>query len=99
MRFAPVSANPDAPSLTALILAANLDGIAPNPFAGTIVPSGPSRISLYEIQRGSPEGSAYRDYHERYAAGTDRERIAGEFRVQQVDEGLAAGTPLNADES
>lgn len=66
MSFAPVAKSGETPSLTVWMQEANVDGIALNDFRGEIIESGPSRISLYEIQRGSPEGIAYSDYHERY---------------------------------
>ena len=74
--FAPVERSAFVPSGFAWTLDANVDGIAMNDFEGVIVKSGPSRISLYEVHRDSPEGIAYRDYHERYPAGTDWDRIA-----------------------
>jgi hypothetical protein len=81
------------------MLAANVDGIAPNRFAGTVVPSGLTRISLYEIQRGSPEGIAYRDYHERYPADTDWDRLAREFRDRHPVGGLASQPATKGDAS
>jgi hypothetical protein len=70
---------------------ANVDGIAANDFRGRIVESGPSRISLYEIQRDSPEGIAYSDYHERFPVDTDWEAVAREFHQGQSNRGLASG--------
>jgi len=89
MVFAPVVAGTWTPSLNALMVSADVDGIAPNAFQGQIIESGPTRISLYEIVRDSPEGIAYRDYHERHPAGTDWDRVAREFRAGQ-DRDLAA---------
>ena len=71
IEFAPVVGSDFTPSLNRLVVEANVDGIADNAFEGEIVKSGPSRISLYEIHRDSPEGIAYSDYHERYAADHD----------------------------
>lgn len=56
---------------------ANIDGSQPFHFVGSIVPSGASRISLYEVYRGSPEGTAYRDYFERFPLGGEGPAIAG----------------------
>ena len=76
MQFADVTPSGRVSSLERVMLAANVDSIAPNRFEGEIVTSGPTRISLYEVQRDSPEGIAYRDYHERYPIGTDWQAIA-----------------------
>lgn len=97
MSFAPVVPRDFVPSLTRWMLTANVDGIAPNRFEGTIFPSGPTRVSLYEVQRGSPEGIAYRDYHERYPAGTDWDRIAREFRDRHPAGGLASQPAVKPD--
>ena len=71
LEFAPIVGSDFTPSLNRLMVEANVDGIAGNAFEGEIVKSGPSRISLYEVHRDSPEGIAYSDYHERYAADHD----------------------------
>jgi hypothetical protein len=97
MTFAPVERSDFVPSGFAWTLNANVDGIAMNDFQGTIIKSGPSRISLYEVYRGSSEGTAYRDYHERYPADTDWDRIAREYRESQMDKGLVSG--INADDN
>ena len=76
--------------LAPLDLAANVDGIAPNDFHGTIELSGPSRISLWEVQRDSREGIAYRQYHEAYPADTDWDRVAREWRGINQQQDLAA---------
>lgn len=91
IRFAPIANSDVVPSLNALMLWANVDGIAPNEFHGTIVKSGPSRISLWEAYRDSPEGIAYRAYHERYPADTDWGRVAREYQAEPMGEGLASG--------
>ena len=83
--FAPVERSNLVPSGFAWTLDANVDGIALNDFRGTIVKSGPSRISLYEVYRDSPEGIGYSDYHERYPADTDWDRVAREYRESQMD--------------
>ena len=88
--FAPVERSDFSPSGFAWTLDANVDGIAMNDFEGTIVKSGPSRISLYEVHRDSPEGIAYSDYHERYPTNTDWDRIAREYRESQMDKGLVS---------
>ena len=90
MTFAPVERSDFVPGVFALTLNANVDGIAMNDFEGTILKSGPSRISLYEVYRGSPEGTAYRDYHESYPADTDWDHVAREYRESQIDRGLAS---------
>lgn len=90
LTFAPVEPSGTIASLTRWTLDANVDGIALNPYQGELIKSGPSRISLYEVQRDSPEGIAYRDYHDRYPVGTDWERVAREFRESQMHKGLAS---------
>lgn len=90
MTFAPVEKSNLVPSLTAWMETADVDGIAGNDFHGTIIESGPSRISLYEIQRGSPEGIAYSDYHERYSADTDWDAVARAFRRSRLDQDVAS---------
>ena len=90
MSFAPVEKSGLVPSLTVWMETANVDSIADNDFRGTIIESGPSRISLYEIQRGSPEGIAYSDYHERYPADTDWEAVARNFRESRMNQDLAS---------
>lgn len=91
MTFAPVEASVAVPSLYTVMLAANVDGVAPNHHVGGIVRSGPTRISLYEIQRGSPEATANTGYYARYPANTDWERVAREYRTGHTDNDLAAG--------
>jgi hypothetical protein len=99
MHFAPVAQSNFVPSLTRWMLGANVDGIAANDFRGSISPSGPTRISLYEFQRGSPEATANRGYYERFPANTDWDRVAREFREQQRDKGLASGHERGPDAS
>ena len=67
MAFAQVEKTDSVASLNRLMVESNVDGIAQNDFRGTIDAWGPSRISLYEAVRNSPEGVSYRDYHERFA--------------------------------
>ena len=88
--FAPVARSNLEPSEFALIRSANVDGIALNDFSGEIVKYGPSRISLYEVMRDSPEGVAYRDYHERFPADTDWAKVARDYREQRTHDGLAS---------
>jgi len=90
MTFARVTPGERITSRDAIYLAANVDGIAPNDVQGTIEPYGPSRISLWEVQRGSPEGIAYRQYHETYPADTDWDRIAREWRGESDRRDLTA---------
>lgn len=52
---------------------------------GSIEPTGPTRISLYEMQRGSPEATAYGDYYEQFPADTDWGKVAQEFKQAQGD--------------
>lgn len=98
MHFAPVTERAGTSSLTAWMVGANVDGIAPNDFKGQIVKSGPTRISLYEFVRGSPEGIAYRDYHARFPADTDWDAVAREYR-EQHQPGIAAATQPRYGES
>ncbi len=98
LSFAPVVERAGRSSLTAWMLGANVDGVALNEFEGRIVKSGPTRISLYEFVRDSPEGIAYRDYHERFPADTDWDAVAREYRERQ-DRGIAAAPQLRDGES
>jgi hypothetical protein len=99
LQFAPVTANQQKTSYAQLMLSANVDGIAPNDFGGNIARSGPSRISLYEVTRDSPEGIANRLYHDRYPSDTDWGRLAREHRERQNDEELASQLATDADRS
>ncbi|MCB1788661.1 MAG: hypothetical protein KDJ27_19855 [Gammaproteobacteria bacterium] len=99
MVFAEVVPSSAVPTLTATMLAANVDGIAPNRFIGQIEESGPVRISLYEIQRGSPEATAYSDYYARYPADTDWERLSAEFRASRTNNGIASQANHGGDRS
>lgn len=69
------------PSLIVFYENVDVDGSAEFAFVGNIEESGPSRISLYEMQRGSPEGTANRDYYERFPAGTDWSAVAENRKV------------------
>lgn len=88
--FAPVARTGSVSSLSALYLSANVDGVALNDHVGTIIESGPSRISLWEVYRDSPEGTAYQGYFAQYPADTDWDRVAREFQDGQMDKELAA---------
>ena len=91
MAFAPVEESGQISSLNRIIQESNVDGIAWNNFEGEIIEYGPSRISLYEVMRDSPEGIAYRDYHERFPADTDWAQVARDFRQKQLEaQGIAA---------
>ena len=68
------------PSVLALYQGANIDGAGLNDFDGSNVPSGPTRISLYEVYRGSPEGTAYLDYHAQFPGEANWEAIAQGYR-------------------
>ncbi|MCB1924090.1 MAG: hypothetical protein KDJ27_10160 [Gammaproteobacteria bacterium] len=99
LTFAPVVPSGKAPSLTALMLASNVDGIAPHRFEGSIVKTGPTRISLYEVQRGSPEATAYQDYYAQYPADTDWAAVARAYREQSRNGALAAGSSPSGHDS
>jgi hypothetical protein len=99
MSFAPVVKSGKTASLSTWMLEGDVEGVAPNDYRGTIIESGPSRISLYEIQRDSPEGIAYSDYHERYAADTDWDAVAREFRQSRLNQGLVSGVDLQGGDS
>ena len=90
MTFAQVEKSHSVASLSRLMVESNVDGIALNDFRGTIDTYGPSRISLYEVVRESPEGISYRDYHERFAADTDWAQVARDYRANKHNEGIAA---------
>lgn len=89
MQFVHPGRDSQATSLDRWMLAANVDGIAGNRFAGGIEKSGPTRISLYEFMRGSPEAGANRDYYARFPGDTDWSRIAVEYREGGRSPGLA----------
>ncbi|MEZ5585509.1 MAG: hypothetical protein R3E46_00415 [Sedimenticolaceae bacterium] len=92
LTFAPVVASGMAPSLTVLMRVSNVDSIAPNHFDGTIIKTGPTRISLYEVQRGSPEATGFQDYFARHSANTDWVAVARAYREQSRNGALAAGS-------
>jgi hypothetical protein len=51
--------------------------------------------SLTEWMQGANvEGIAYRDYRERYASGTDWDKVAREYRAQHMNGELALGVDL-----
>jgi hypothetical protein len=93
--FAPVAPSASVVSLNRWMQQANVDGIAPNDFQGVIVETGPTRISLYEFVRDSPEGIAHAGYHERFPADTDWDRVARDHR----DAAVADSTPMRASDS
>lgn len=97
IEFAPVARTAAVPSLNALMLASNVDSIAPNAHVGEIIEHGPSRISLYEVYRDTPEGTANQAYYARFPADADWDRIAREYRERQMNKGLAA--ELQGDDS
>ena len=90
MAFAPVQKTGSVASLNRLMVESDVDGIALNDFRGTIDTWGPSRISLYEVVRNSPEGLSYFDYHQRFAADTDWDQVAREYRANKNDGSIAA---------
>ena len=69
------------PSLVALYESVDVDGSLPFHHVGTIEPSGPSRISLYEVYRGTSEGTAYQDYYARFPAETDWHAVAENWKA------------------
>jgi hypothetical protein len=79
----PFASSSFTPSVTSLYRNANVDGIAPSAYQGSIVPSGPTRISLYEVYRGTAEGTGHADYYERFPADLDWAAIARERRERQ----------------
>lgn len=68
------------PSLTAFYETVDVEGSAEFAYVGNVQKSGPSRISLYEAQRGSPEATAYHDYYERFPADTDWAAVAKNWK-------------------
>jgi len=64
------------PSVYSLYLSANVDGIAPLDFQGEIEASGPTRISLYEVYRGTAEGTGYASYYEQFPNGSGDTAVA-----------------------
>lgn len=98
MTFAPVVPNGKRSSLMTWMYEANVDGIALNRFEGTNVMTGPTRISLYEFMRDTPEGAANRDYYERFPADTDWDAVAREYREQQ-NRGIAADAKRHGGDS
>ena len=88
--FVQVEKNDRVSSLNRLMAESDVDAIAWNDFRGTIDTWGPSRISLYEVVRNSPEGLSYSDYHQRFAADTDWDQVAREYRANKLDGGIAA---------
>lgn len=73
------------PSLVVIYKHANVDGNAAFQRKDAVEVSGPSRISLYEVYRDSPEGTAYRAYHERFPVGTDWSKVAREWKAGMGD--------------
>lgn len=95
LTFAPIVPSGKAPSLTALMLASNVDGIAPHQFGRTTIKTGPTRISL----RGSPEATAYQGYYAQYPADTDWAAVAPAYRQQSRNGALAAGSSTPSHDS
>lgn len=69
------------PSLTAFYETVDVEGSTDFEYVGTVEKSGPSRISLYEAHRGSPEGTAYQDYYDRFPADTDWHAVAENWKA------------------
>ncbi len=100
MTFAPIEKSHRVPSLTRLMVESNVDSIALNDFRGEIIEYGPSRIALWEVMRDSPEGIAYRDYHERFPVDTDWAQVARDFRAKQLEaQGIAADVDTSNSDS
>lgn len=91
MTFAAVEQGDRISAYDRWVAGANVDGIAPNAFVGTIVKSGPTPISLYEIQRDSPEATGNALYYAQFPAGTDWDRVAVEYRMNQLEQGVVSG--------
>ena len=84
-------------SLNRWMLTANVDGIAGNAFSGSIEKSGPTRISLYEFMRDSPEATANSAYYAQFPADADWSRVAREYREGRQK--LADKTPIEGADS
>ena len=69
------------PSLTVLYETVDIEGSANFAYVGTPEKSGPSRISLYEAYRDSPEGTAYQDYYDRFPEDTDWSAVAENWKA------------------
>jgi hypothetical protein len=80
LNFAQGGRTAETASLHRWMLSANVDGIAGNQFSGAVEKSGPTRISLYEFMRGSPEATANEAYYAQFPADTDWSRVAQEYR-------------------
>ena len=72
-------------SRTAMFDSANVDGDQPFAVDGPNQPSGPVRISLYEVYRDTPDGFAYSDYYDRYPADTDWPALVQEYKQRHGD--------------
>jgi hypothetical protein len=86
--FTPVTRSDLTPSVDVLYASHNIDGAGDLDFTGSIAPSGPTRISLYEIYRGTSEGVAHQGYYERFPADADWEAIARDYRERAAVEAL-----------
>lgn len=64
------------PSVHSLYVSANVDGIAPLDFQGRVEPSGATRISLYEVYRGTSEGTGHASYYDRFPVGGSESAVA-----------------------
>jgi hypothetical protein len=97
MNFVQGGHSVETASLNRWMLSANVDGIAGNEFTGTIEKSGPTRISLYEFMRGSPEAIANHSYYAQFPADTDWSQVALEYREGRQN--LADRTPAKGADS
>lgn len=72
-------------ALTAVYELANLDGRNPFAHEGTIEPSGPTRVSLYEAYRETHLGEPYGDYYAEFPSATDWSRVAQKHDAHDGD--------------
>ena len=94
LHFPQIGGSVATASLNRWMLSANVDGVAGNEFRGSIDRSGPTRISLYEFMRESPEATANSGYYARFPADTDWSRVAEAYR--EGDRGLGLAKPNGA---
>jgi hypothetical protein len=93
--FAPVIASDFTPSVDVLFSKYQVDGAGDLDFTGSIEPSGPSRISLYEVYRGTSEGIAHQSYYDRFPADTDWAAVAKDFQEHVGGESFVGSAHKN----
>jgi len=72
-------------SLAAVYKVTNLDGRNAFHHEGGIKPSGPVRISLYEVYRDTDEGTPYQDYYAQFPSAADWSNVAQENKTRDSD--------------